>query len=313
MTQPTVSVLIPTYKGEQFILETLQSVFAQDFEDFEVIVVIDGSPDNTRTVIEGLDPRLIIIEQENKGIAEARNEAIRRASGRYFAFLDHDDIWHPGKLTAQLQCFETDPDLGIVFASFSRWPSDEAQKEAFSKTEPDPADGDDKLSGWIYHQMILTNWILLGSALFRAEVVREIGWFSPELPPSDDWDFNVRVAQKYRTYKMRQPLILYRVFPEQTSRQLTQLNAAAEFRLALIEKYGLASEDGSTIDRKEIDYAFFKDYFDFGLMHYHRGSASVATGAFIDSLKYRPLYWKTYALLLLSMSRQLFRIRRQSS
>ena len=111
---PAVSVVIPTYNQPAFLSETVAAVFAQTFEDFEVVVVNDGSTDDTATVLEGLRSRygnrLRIIRQDNGGIGAARNRGIDEARGRYIALLDHDDLWQPTKLAVQLAFMEHHPE-----------------------------------------------------------------------------------------------------------------------------------------------------------------------------------------------------------
>ena len=102
---PTVSVVVPTYNQPALLAETLGTVFAQTFADFEVVVVDDGSTDDTPARLADLargDSRLRVVRQENRGIGAARNRGIDEARGRYVALLDHDDLWHPGKLAAQV-------------------------------------------------------------------------------------------------------------------------------------------------------------------------------------------------------------------
>jgi len=109
--RPAVSVIIPAYNAAGFISETLQSVFAQTYRDFEIIVVNDGSPDTAalEAVLRPFADRLVYLPQENRGVSAARNTGIRAARGRYVAFLDSDDLWEPEFLAAQMGMLERDP------------------------------------------------------------------------------------------------------------------------------------------------------------------------------------------------------------
>ncbi|HVX87164.1 MAG TPA: glycosyltransferase family A protein [Phycisphaerae bacterium] len=113
---PAVSVVIPTYNAPQMLLETLGTVFTQTFTDFEVIVINDGSTDDTsaRLASEVSDPRLRVITQENGGIGPARNRGIDEAKGKYIALLDHDDLWMPRKLEVQMAYAQAHPECSIV-------------------------------------------------------------------------------------------------------------------------------------------------------------------------------------------------------
>jgi glycosyltransferase involved in cell wall biosynthesis len=109
MHTPLVSVVIPTYNQPTFLREALESVLAQTFADYEIIVVNDGSTDDTAEQLKAYGNRLRVITQDNQGIGPARNRGMDEAIGRYIAFLDHDDIWHPAKLETQVAFMRSHP------------------------------------------------------------------------------------------------------------------------------------------------------------------------------------------------------------
>ncbi|MGL5034376.1 MAG: glycosyltransferase family 2 protein [Microcystaceae cyanobacterium] len=112
----TFSVIIPAYNIENYITQTLESVLAQTFQDFEIILVDDGSGDRTVAIIQQFnDPRIKLIQQENQGASSARNKGISHSQGQYIALLDGDDYWLPEKLEQQLNHLETNPDIGVSF------------------------------------------------------------------------------------------------------------------------------------------------------------------------------------------------------
>ena len=111
---PLVTVVIPVYNTERYVGETLRSVIAQTWKNIEIIVVIDGSTDGSLDICRGFDDaRIRIVEQENQGLAAARNTGIRESAGAYIGFIDSDDTWWPEKVEKHVQRFEEDPDLGI--------------------------------------------------------------------------------------------------------------------------------------------------------------------------------------------------------
>src|SRR3990170_2838516 len=115
---PKVSVIIPTYNREKYIVETLQSVFAQTFTDYEVIVIDDGSTDNTADVLRPYLDRIVYIRKPNGGQGSARNVGIKVAKGEYIAFLDSDDLWMPEKLELQVKYLDNNKDAGLVFTDY---------------------------------------------------------------------------------------------------------------------------------------------------------------------------------------------------
>ena len=118
---PEVSVVIPTYNRSHLLQLTLQSVEEQTFKDLEIIVVDDGSKDNSREVIRQLqkhDNRIVYIYQVNQGASAARNTGIRNSHGKYIAFLDSDDLWKPAKIEKQLIAFNANKDVDVVYVNY---------------------------------------------------------------------------------------------------------------------------------------------------------------------------------------------------
>ena len=115
---PKVSVIIPLYQSQQFICDTLRSVQAQTFTDFEIVVVDDGSSDRGPALAKEFgDPRLRVVHQENRGLAGARNGGIAHATGEYLAFLDADDHWEPTKLQRHVEHLDSDSAIGVSFSA----------------------------------------------------------------------------------------------------------------------------------------------------------------------------------------------------
>ncbi len=110
---PLISVIIPTYNRGWIIKEAIDSVLAQDYVNYELIVVDDGSTDNTHDILNSYQNNFLILRQNNKGVSSARNRGLAAASGHFVAFLDSDDIWLPQKLSQQVDFFHSNPDALI--------------------------------------------------------------------------------------------------------------------------------------------------------------------------------------------------------
>ncbi len=186
---PKVSVVIPAYNTAHLIGTCLDSVFAQSFRDFEVIVVNDGSPD-TPELEKVLQPRLqeiVYIRQENKRAAGARNTAIRAARGEYLAFLDSDDSWLPEHLASQMQLFEQDPDLDLAYANALQI-GDARRRRTFM--EQCPSEGPASFEALVLERC----QIPVSTVVARKAVIAKAGLFNQSLTRCDDYDMWLRTA-----------------------------------------------------------------------------------------------------------------------
>lgn len=208
-----VSVVIPTYGHGHLVEETLASVFAQTFTDFEVVVVNDGSPDDTAHRLRPLaeQGRIRYVEQANTGQGPARNRGLAEARGTYVAFLDDDDLWPADKLTWQVACLEGNPDAVMVYGHHAKlFPDGRLEAE-----DPIPY----RPSGDVRADFRLRNWLLSpGQTLMRTAAVRAIGGFDEGIWGSDDWDLCVRLSRTGRFIFLPRIALHYRVHDTNASR-----------------------------------------------------------------------------------------------
>lgn len=210
---PTVSVVVPTYRHAELVEQTLASVSAQSFGDHEVIVVNDGSPDDTASRLLPLVERgeIRYVEQANAGQGAARNRGLAEARGTYVAFLDDDDLWPPDKLAWQVACLQSEPEAVMVYGYHA-------------KLLPDgTVEADDPIpwrpSGDVKREFRLRNWLLSpGQTLMRTADVRAIGGFDERIWGSDDWDLYVRLAARGRFVFLPRIALHYRVHDANASR-----------------------------------------------------------------------------------------------
>ena len=199
-----VSVVIPAYNYGRFLAEAIDSAFSQTLPPLEVIVVDDGSTDETAEVLARYGDRLRVFQRQNGGVAAARNFGAAQASGDVLAFLDADDIWVPHKLEMQMARLQRDPDLGMVHCGLEVFDNN-------GKTEI-RLDG---LEGHIAPAMLQfekTRFVATGSTMFISKrIFEELGGFDPRLSPSEDWDLCYRIATRYRIACVREPLVRYRL------------------------------------------------------------------------------------------------------
>lgn len=222
-----VSVIIPTYNHAEFVLRTLESVFAQAFSDYEVIVVNDGSPDNTAEVLAPLVQagRIIYIEQPNAGQAAARNRGLAIAKGDYIAFLDDDDLWPASKLQWQTGMLERNIELIAVGGGVEL------------------VDSTGKSIGTVPAKFEEITWARLfsgspfwspGQTLIRTQSLRRIGGLNQRIWGADDFDLWFRLAAIGRVVAYADLSLYYRIHEGNASK-----NALRMFRntLGVLEKY----------------------------------------------------------------------------
>ncbi len=219
---PTVSVVVPTHNHGRFLSQALQSALTQSVSALEVLVIDDGSTDETAAVVELFrnDPRVRYEYTDHLGPAAAKNTGIRMARAPFIAFLDADDVWLPGRLERQLALFAADPKLGVAYAR--RYLIDE-QGQQLEYAQPP------LYRGSVLPTLFRTNFICCSSTLVRAAVFEDVGLFDEELPLAIDYDLWLRVALRYRFDYVDEPLVLYRTGHASLSRRNLERMSTALF------------------------------------------------------------------------------------
>jgi hypothetical protein len=187
---PAVSVIVPAHNSARFIAECLDSVFAQTWIEFEIIVVNDGSPDTAELerVLAPYRERMVYVRQENRGPSCARNCGIRLARGEYLAFLDSDDCWPPEYLSTQLQWFEDSPSLDLVYADGRLFGSGPVPRKTFMQTSTPPTTLNELVSQG--------GQILPSGTVVKKRAIAEAGFFDETLRRCEDLDMWLRLAQR---------------------------------------------------------------------------------------------------------------------
>jgi len=198
---PLVSVIIPTYNRGWILKETINSVLAQDFTDFELIVVDDGSTDNTQDILSSYKEDIIVLQQQNKGVSSARNRGIVSASGQFIAFLDSDDLWLPKKLSTQVDFFNTNPDA-LICQTEEKW--------IRNGIRVNPKKRHKKLSGNIFEHSLYLCLVSPSAVIIRRSLFEKAGMFDETLPACEDYDMWLRISCRYPVYLIDAPLIIKR-------------------------------------------------------------------------------------------------------
>jgi glycosyltransferase involved in cell wall biosynthesis len=221
---PTVSVIIPTYNRAGMLKEAIDSVLAQDFTDFELIVVDDGSTDDTPRILRAYGSKIRVIRQPNQGVSAARNRGIAAASGRFIAFLDSDDLWLPCKLAIQIDFFKKNPDA-LICQTEEIW--------IRNGVRVNPKERHRKVSGMIFEQSLDLCLVSPSAVMARAGLFDRFGLFDENLPACEDYDMWLRVSCRCQIYLIHTPLIIKRGgHADQLSRQPT----LDKYRIQAIKK-----------------------------------------------------------------------------
>ncbi len=200
-----ISVVIPTYNYGRFIAEAIESVLQQTYPRIEIIVVDDGSTDNTEKVLSSFGDRIRYIRQANQGVGAARNTGVKESSGELIAFLDADDYWHPQKLEKQVEKLVSDPEIGLVHCGLLK-------VDASGNPLEENCAGKE---GWVADDLLLFEPVIAGPGsctLVRKEIFLEVGGYDLDMSmhPSEDWELSYRIARKCKFGFVREPLVFYR-------------------------------------------------------------------------------------------------------
>jgi glycosyltransferase involved in cell wall biosynthesis len=209
---PRISVVIPTYNRQDLVIEALQSVLAQAFSDMEIIVVDDGSEDQTEEKLQLYRDHIVYVKQANQGVAAARNTGIRQAHGEWICFLDSDDLWLPEKLQVQLQFADRHPEYALIATEI------QGMDATGQPVGARKADNYTIHNGRVAEHLLFGNWIQTSTVMVRRAALETTGVFDEDVGQfGEDWLLWMRVAAQFPIYFLPQPLVCYRFHAERLS------------------------------------------------------------------------------------------------
>lgn len=256
---PKVSIIIPTYNSEKTIEETISSIQQQSFTNWELIIIDDGSQDDTVDVIKNIaEPRIKLFVYENGGVGVARNRGIAQATGEFIAFLDADDLWTRDKLASQIEALTQNHQAKVAYS----WTSfvDKNGTFLFSGATL-------YYEGNVYKHLLLTNFLLSGSnILVHRDALDVVKGFNPNLPYVADWDFYLRLAKNFDFVVVPKYQILYRQSTNSMSSKIEEIKqeslqvidaafqtAPAQFETLKNKSYSILHLYCADLYRKKID------------------------------------------------------------
>ncbi len=275
-----VSVIIPTYNRAGFLADAVDSVLAQTWNDFEILVVDDGSTDGTRNVAGRYGGQVRYLYKENEGPSSARNMGIKEARGVYVAFLDSDDVWEPEKLRIQMDFMGENSEVRLVCTDSSLMGSTECRERKLRRD----------FIGNLFPILYSNSFIRTSTVLMAKDCFREIGYFDERYRSAEDYDVWLRVARRYPIAYLNQPLVRYRKHEENVSRDKITLRHNA---LSVLE----AHYDPREISRRTYRVRMSDLHLYFGRAYLRLRDIKMARRAISQSLRLTPFrprairYW----------------------
>lgn len=281
--KPNVSAVIATYNYGRFIADAIDSALCQTLLPFEIIVVDDGSEDETESVVRRFGDRVTYVKQENKGVSAARNLGVKLSSGELISFLDADDVWEPEKLQLQAEKFLQDKRIGLVHCGFREFDYDSGKivREHLSGEEGDLAKRHVVFEGPVIN--VSGSMLMVSRNAFDT-----IGGFDERLSNGEDWLFCFQIARKFRVGFVPKALVRYRNHSDNAHKNIRKMEYST--RLAWSKVF-----DGSD---PEIERLRARSY---GNLHkvlagsyLHQGDYAGFLRNVVKSLWYRPSYLGFY-------------------
>lgn len=207
MDERYVSIILPTYNRAHSIRRSIESILRQTYSHWELMVIDDGSTDHTEEIVTEIatsDSRVFYYKQAcNRGVAAARNEGIRQARYEYIAFQDSDDVWKEDKLERQMQVFEDQPQVGMVYCAF------EGEKQDGTRIcFPDNSMRTENLQGNMYRLLLQRNVIDAPTSVIHKGCLERVGGFDEALTCLEDWELFLRISKEYEIGCVTEPLLI---------------------------------------------------------------------------------------------------------
>jgi len=232
---PTVSIITPAYKAAGFIAETIQAVIDQTLTDWELIIIDDGSPDNQAEVITPFlsDNRIKYYRQENTGVSRARNNGMEHVTGKYIALLDADDVWLKNNLEVKIGYMESHPEIDFVYSDMIN-----AIEDVHHLEEAVPGKDEAKVEDILLWEGEVIP-VPCSNVIYRTKCYREGVKFDPSLSTAADQDFTIQLAARYKSAKIPEKLLLYRVRKDSMSRNIALMERDHIAAFEKAERLGL--------------------------------------------------------------------------
>lgn len=274
MPRETITVIIPAFNSGRFIADALDSALRQSAPPAQIIVINDGSTDDTGARLRPYQNRITVIDQPNQGTAAARNAGLRIATGDFIAFLDADDVWHKRKLEMQLEVLRRRPDIQLIGTGAFDCPRE---------NEPDISE-DAAVVEVCRGRLLVRNYFTASSILVRREIVQRLGGFDTTVSHTEDYDYWQRVSQLGVVANLKSPLTGYRQVAGSISRRPEGVERGLRRILQKLDEQN--SWHGQNWVRRE---AISQMHYSIAHLHADAGRRLLALWKMLQSLAWYPL------------------------
>lgn len=300
---PLVSVVIPAYNCARFIREALDSALAQDYPGVEVIVVDDGSTDETGAILASYGARIRLLSQRNRGCAAARNAGVAHARGKYIAFLDGDDAWRPWKIGYQMQALG-ETGYKLAYSRFIVWHQEAdgfymPAERMFSAEGLAHVSDCELVTGYTYEALLKDCMVWTSTVLVEKAVLDEAGGFDETLELGEDYDLWLRLSRTLPMLGLAQPTALYRQHPHSITRGARNTN----YEYLVLSRALALWGPGSAPEPGAMQARLARSMFDHGYSHYKGGNARVAALSFLQCMKHGDIRIKPLLLFLVCLAK----------
>jgi glycosyltransferase involved in cell wall biosynthesis len=279
MKIPRVSINLCCYNSERFLAETLKSIENQTFKDWELVVVNDGSSDSTELMVMEFKDRgfpVVYLYQENKGLGYSRNVALSLSRGDYVAFIDHDDMWAPGKLQKQVEMLDNMPDIDFCYSNYNILSGQIRRNVFFKKKQPE---------GAVFGEFLHRYPVAVLTVMVRKKAVLGLAsLFNENYHLSEEYDLFMRLLYKSKAQYIHEPLACYRIHREMGSLKfIDQWPVEMEQIISTLKKLSPTAEDEY---EEEFKYLQAK-------IGYYHARAEMAKANNKEARRYLQPYWHT--------------------
>jgi glycosyltransferase involved in cell wall biosynthesis len=299
---PKISVIIPTYNHGRYVGKAINSVLNQTYKDFEIIVVDDGSTDNTRHLIDTYENQIEYIYQENQGLASARNTGIQASQAKYVAFLDADDWFAKENLEIKVAYMEDHPDAAWVY---SDWQYLDDKGNYLEKGSTIFKYAHKKLTGHLFEELVYNrNFISPCTVALKKKILEEVGYFDPSVICQEDLDLWLRISLRYPAHYIDKVLVYVTALPGSLSRDFSKWVSG---NAVIVEKLKHLIPRNLKNREKILDKIIADKHTFLGRDFFQRGRFNEAINEFWQSIKRLPfqkrIYWLMCSAIIRSMMR----------